>query len=97
MSAFEALLLKEKVCVCVFVCEIWKAKMVTDEVLKKLKDYALKVINEDERQGVTVTLAMDPVKVYLITRELLIRREKEPWALSSLRAELIDGDPGDDR
>jgi hypothetical protein len=71
--------------------------MVTDEVLKKLKDYALKVISEDERRGVTVTLAMEPVTVYLIARELLIRREKEPWALESLRAELVGGDPGDGR
>jgi hypothetical protein len=71
--------------------------MVTDEMLKKLKDYAFKVINEDARQGVTVTLAMEPVTVYLITRELLIRREKEPWALESLRAELVDGKSGNDR
>lgn len=55
--------------------------MVTDEILKKLKEYALKVINEDERRGVTVTLAMDPMTVYLISRELLMRREKEPWEL----------------
>lgn len=71
--------------------------MVTDEILKKLKDYALKVVNKDARRGVTVMLAMDPVTVYLITRELLIRREKDSWALESLLAELVDGDSGDDR
>ena len=71
--------------------------MISDEKLKILKDYAWKVIDKDERRGVTVTLAMDPVTVYLITRELLIRREKEPWALESLHAELVEGNSGDDR
>jgi hypothetical protein len=65
--------------------------MVTDEMLKKLKDNAWKIINEDERRGATVTLAMDPVTVYLIARELMVRREKEPWEL------IAKGLPDDDQ
>ena len=52
--------------------------MVTDEILKKLKDNAWKIINEDERRGVTVTLAMDPVVVFAITSELLRMRKMQP-------------------
>jgi hypothetical protein len=78
----KRLLLKEKVCVRVCVCAIEKGNMVTDEKLKKLKEYAWKVINEDERRGVTVTVAMDPVTLYLMAMELLMRRKKENWSLS---------------
>ena len=68
--------------------------MVSDEELKKIQKTAQRAI-QDGSKRLPVTVAMSPVVIYLMSRELLLRREKEPWILTTIRTELIDGDPGD--
>lgn len=48
--------------------------MISDEELKKLRRAAKQAI-EDGRMGLTITLAMDPIKVFAITGEILRLRK----------------------